>query len=248
MCRLDPSGDASTFSSASSLAGDIILQETSTQYNAAGDATFVTTYERYDDAPTSDAGSLDALGAADSRASYVAYWFDGIGRETAEQNFGATASPPTLVPANGQPGTDTSGATQVSLTDYNARGEAWQTIDPAGNVTLTTFDDEGRTIETIQNYSTTIATDTNITTNYAFNGGTALLSATGVTTENANLSGTQTQITAYVYGTGTIDASPAIYRDDLTCAVVTGVYGKPTARPGCRRRKRQHHGPESGRI
>ena len=70
-------------------------------------------------------------------------------------------------------------------------------------MTLTTFDDEGRTIETIQNYSTTIATATNITTNYAFNAGTALLSATSVTTENADLSGTQTQITAYVYGTGT---------------------------------------------
>ena len=63
----------------------------------------------------------------------------------------------------------------------------------------------------------------------------ALLGATSVTTEKANLSGTQTQITAYVYGTGTPDgSSPAIYRDDLVCAVVSGVSRKPTAEPGSR--------------
>ena len=120
---------------------------------------------------------FDALGPSDSRAAYVANWFDGIGRETAEQNFGAMASPPTLVAADGQPTTDSSGATQVSPTDYNARGKAWETVDPAGNVTITTFDDEGRVTETIQNYSTTIAAANNITTDYAFNAGTALLSA-----------------------------------------------------------------------
>ena len=217
----DPSGNASTFSSAGSVADDTILEETQNTFDGAGDTTFVTTYERYDDAPTGDSGALDALGASDSRASYVAYWFDGIGRETAEQNFGATAAAPT--PTAAKPGTDTSGATQVSLIDYNARGEAYETVDPAGNVTLTTFDDEGRTIEAIQNYSTTISAATNITTDYQFNAGTALLSATSVTTEKADLSGTQTQITAYVYGTATDDPSPAIYRDDLVCAVVSGL-------------------------
>ena len=44
-----------------------------------------------------------------------------------------------------------------------------------------------------------------------------------VTTENAACTGTQTQITAYVYGTATDDSSPAIYRDDLVCAVVSGL-------------------------
>ena len=90
-------------------------------------------------------------------------------------------------------------------------------------MTLTTFDDEGRVTETIQNYSTMIAAANNITTDYAFNGGTALLSATTVTTEKADLSGPQTQITAYVYGTATDDPSPAVYRDDLVCAVILGL-------------------------
>ena len=155
-------------------ASDIILEETDTQYDAAGDTTFVTTLDRYDDTSTSATGALSALAATDSRASYVGYWFDGIGRETASQNFGAAATAPTIVAADGQPGTDYSGATQVSLTDFNARGEAYETVDPAGNVTVTTDDDEGRTTETIQNLSSTISAATNITTDYAFNGGTAL--------------------------------------------------------------------------
>jgi YD repeat-containing protein len=219
----DPTGSPATCAAAGSVAGDIILQQTDTQYDPAGDATLLTTYERYDDASTSDTGALDVLQETtnDTRVSYVAYWLDGTGRETAEQNFGATATAPT--PSAAQPGTDSSGATQVSLTDYNARGEAGETVDPAGNITLTTCDDEGRTIETIQNYSATISAATNIVTDYAFNAGSALLSATSVTTENADLSGTQTQITAYVYGTATDDPSPAIYRDDLVCAVVSGV-------------------------
>ncbi len=90
-------------------------------------------------------------------------------------------------------------------------------------MTLTTFDDEGRVTETIQNYSTTIAAANNITTDYQFNGGTALLSVTTVTTEKADLSGVQKQITAYVYGTATDDTSAAVYRDDLVCAVISGL-------------------------
>ena len=58
----DPSGDPSTFATAGSVSGDIILEQTNTQYDNAGDATFVTTFDRYDDAPTSDTGALDGLG------------------------------------------------------------------------------------------------------------------------------------------------------------------------------------------
>ncbi len=139
-------------------------------------------------------------------------------------------------PSAAQPATDASGATQVSLTDYNARNEAYQTIDPAGNVTLTTCDDEGRTIETIQNYSSTISAATNITTDSAFNANSALLSATSVTTENATCTGTQTQITAYMYGTATDDSSPLIYRDDRRAA--------RRVMQRCQNRQMQPHGWE----
>ena len=44
----------------------------------------------------------------------------------------------------------------VNITD-NDRGEAWQAFDPAGREKCASYDDAGRQIETIQNYST--ATD-----------------------------------------------------------------------------------------
>ena len=43
--------------------------------------------------------------------------------------------------------------TGVTSTEYNDRGEAWKTTDPAGHVTKTVCDDAGRVISTIQNFS-----------------------------------------------------------------------------------------------
>ena len=201
---------------------DVILTQTDTQFNATGYTIFATTFDRYDDAPATATGGLDALGAAYARASYVAYWPDGIGRTVATTDYGAA---PVVPPSGGPAPTcyDPTGLTRVTLTDFNARGEAYETIDPAGNIRLTTDDDAGRTIETIQNYSTTIGADTNITTDTAFNAGTDLVSTTSVTTEKADLSGTQTQVTADIYGSWVGVASPAIYRGDLLRAVVSGL-------------------------
>jgi len=53
-----------------------------------------------------------------------------------------------------------------------------------------------------------------------------------VTTENAAGTGAQTQITVDVYGTATDDSSPAIYGDDLVCAVVSGLSSIPAGLVG----------------
>ncbi|MDX1969367.1 MAG: hypothetical protein SFV23_19475, partial [Planctomycetaceae bacterium] len=47
---------------------------------------------------------------------------------------------------------ESSSTVLVSRTSYNARGEVFETTDPAGLVTHTDFDDAGRQIRTIQNY------------------------------------------------------------------------------------------------
>ena len=45
-----------------------------------------------------------------------------------------------------------------------------------------------------------------------------------MTTEKADLSGIQTQYTAYIYGTGTpYGSSPVVYRNDMVSAVVSGL-------------------------
>ena len=88
-----PSGSMAD-ASAGRVAGDAILNQTDTQFDPAGDATLVTSFDSFDDA----SNAAGALNATDSRASFTAYWHDGVGRQTAEQDFGATASPPAGVP------------------------------------------------------------------------------------------------------------------------------------------------------
>jgi hypothetical protein len=212
----EPIATTGTYTAALDLDDDTFLTQTDTNYDAAGDATFVTTYARYDSASTSDYGPLTS---SDAQVSYVGMWYDGIGRSVETANYGSPGSAVTRPDA--APALSTT--VMVNMTNFNARGEPWQTFDAAGNETETFDDDAGRTIETIQNVSLTIAADTNITTDYTFETGTPLLADMSVTTENAAGTGTQTQITAYVYGTATGDSSPLIYRNDLVRAVITGL-------------------------
>jgi YD repeat-containing protein len=210
----DPTGSQS-YVSALSVSGDTILNQTDTQYDAAGDATLISSLDSFNDSNT----AAGALNATDSRVSYDVCWYDGIGRETAEQDFGALASPPSLTPANGQPTTDLTGATQVRLTEYNARGEANETVDPAGNVTLTTEDDAGRTIAVIQNYpldvngNPIVAPDKNIATGTVYNSAN-LVAETTVTTSSS------TQTTQYVYDCLASSSDPALYCNNQVTAVI----------------------------
>jgi RHS repeat-associated protein len=193
---------------------DIILTETVATYDAAGDETFEADYNRVP-AASSTAGALDAISSSDSQVSYTGWWIDGVGRQTAEQDFGTLSSAPT--PGTAQPTTDTSGATRVTLTEYNARGEADESIDPAGNVTFSTEDDQGRVIETIQNYNVDTDPALNITTTNNFDAADDLLASTSVSTY------TGTEITAYVYGTDTGVSSPDLFDNDEIRAVVSGL-------------------------
>ena len=182
------------------------------------DVTLVTSFDSYDDSSTA-AGALTASGSALLRGLLA-------GRHrTADRRTGfrRTASPPT--PCRRKPTTDTSGLTQVSLTAYNARGEDYCDTDAAGNVTLTTDDDAGRTTQSIKNYSTTIGPDTNIINGTVYNAAN-LVAETSVTTE----SGTET--TQYVYDCLASSSSPALYCNDEVTAVIyadsTNIYNAAT--------------------
>ena len=65
----------------------MILTQTDSTYDAAGDETFEADYNRLPGASTALPAALDALSATDSRVSYVANWFDGIGRQTAARRI-----------------------------------------------------------------------------------------------------------------------------------------------------------------
>jgi YD repeat-containing protein len=151
-----------SYSQASTVTNDIIVEQTDNMYDEAGNLVSAAVSQRLNDASTSTMG---ALTSAIARISYTAGWFDGIDRSIASANYGAIASftRPSTPPAS-------SATVLVNLTAYNNGGEASQVTDPMGNITQTSFDDAGRTISqmiaknpiagdqvTTWNYGTTLA-------------------------------------------------------------------------------------------
>ncbi len=162
-------------------------------------------FERLNDAPATGAGSTGPLTAGanpKARISSSATWYDGIYRPFASANYGAIASfsRPATPPAS-------SDTVLVSTTAYDDAGRAWPSTDPRGIENRTTFDAAGRTPQTIEANSTTIADDTNRTANYTY---TLSNQVTSMTAINAR---TGDQTTTYSYGTTLADSGVA--RNDL---------------------------------
>ena len=108
----------------------------------------------------------------------------------ATTDFGALASAPTRTEA-APPSYDPTGQTQVTFTYYNVRGEAWETINPAGREQVTVYDDAGRVKESIQNYDVDLHTqnpvmeaDANLITTTTYSAGQQV-SSTATLTPNA---------------------------------------------------------------
>ncbi len=149
-------GSESSSSSSSSsggggvVAGDVIFEQSETMYDAAGNVVFTINRQRFHDA--TGTGPLQGPNGAQpqSRDSYVAMWYDGVGHQIATANYGTNdnaGSPirPPEPPVSSDP-------VLVSQTHYNERGEAFETVDPAGMANRTYADHAGRTIRTVQNF------------------------------------------------------------------------------------------------
>jgi RHS repeat-associated protein len=203
------------------LSSNTIFQETQTTYDAAGNAIETTTYERL---PTATGtGPLDQI-PAEARVSYTADWYDGIGRQTVDADYGTNNStPPEIAPVynttSGQWVDSTGNAIPalVNGTYFNSAGDAYQTIDPKGLVSETVFDAAGQVTETIQDYlgdgiPTASNPDQNVTveTTYTPDGQVATSTAVNPATGN--------QTTTYVYGTSLADSG--IASTDLLRAVI----------------------------
>jgi len=145
--------------------------------------------------------------------SYVAHWYDELGRRKATTNYGTNGGSaltrPAIVP-------DRSDDVLVTATAYNDRGEAYAAIDPAGREDRQEFDDAGRMVRTIQNYVDGTVDgqypdeDVTVETTYSPDGQVLTLVAKNPTTGD--------QTTRYVYGTTLADST--IARSDLLRAVI----------------------------
>ena len=138
-----PAGDSTPFTVSST---DKIFEQSVPTYDGASNTILTASFQR-NQGDTTTAGPLVDTNA---RMSYVASWYDGIGRQIASANYGTNGdgSTPSLPDAPPPSSADV----LVSQTLYNERGEAYLSIDPAGKVSRADSDDAGRTIRTTDNY------------------------------------------------------------------------------------------------
>jgi RHS repeat-associated protein len=190
----DSASSSSSSSSSGTAAGDVIFEQSETVYDDASNVIFTTTRQRYHDAY--GVGPLQGPSGFQpkSRDSYTAMWHDAIGRTISTANYGTNddAGPPAL-PSSPPVSSNT---VLVNETRYNVRGEAFETVDPAGMVNRTESDDAGRTVRAIQNYDagSPASADTNVTTEMQYGPGGLL---TALIAKNAS---TGDQTTTYQFG------------------------------------------------
>jgi RHS repeat-associated protein len=185
--------------------GDKLFEQTLLAYDEVGTVISSTAFQRNQ----GDTTSTGTLTTTNSRVTYAAAWFDGVGREIAAAtwgtNDGTAVSRPDKAPTASSPNV------LVSRISYNNRGEAFEKTDPAGIITHTSFDNAGREIRTIQNYKPAEAgADENVTTE------TSYTADGNVATIRALNSATGDQTSRYIYGTTLADSE--IARSDLLVA------------------------------
>jgi RHS repeat-associated protein len=209
------SSSSSSSSSSGSGSADVIFEQTETVYDAASNVIFVTNRHRFHNATGTGLLNGPSGPQPKSRDSFTAMWQDGIGRTIATANYGTNNNigPPTRPELPPQ----SSNLILVSQTRYNERGEAFESIDPAGKVDRTYSDDAGRTVFTIQNYVLNEGcfcpgSEQNVTTEmrYGLGGQLAELIAKNQATGD--------QITRYEYGVTLVDS--AIASNDLLRAEI----------------------------
>jgi YD repeat-containing protein len=195
-----------SFSQAGTVANDIIVEQTDNTYDEAGNLISAAMSQRLNDAPTSGTGSTGALSYGSdpkARVSYLANWLDGIDRSIASANYGAIASftRPDTPPAS-------SATILLTLTNYNNAGEAFQVTDPMGYVAQTSYDDAGRTTQTIEAFGS----GSDRTTNYTYTLDDLVATMTAVNSTTGD------QTTTWIYGTTLTDSGVA--RNDLLISTI----------------------------
>jgi YD repeat-containing protein len=196
-------GGGTSYTAASSAAGDIVL--TQTEYTDDADGNVIETVERDRLPSASGTGALDnATTQPEAQVSYTASYFDAAGRDIADVDVGTNGGTSWT-----RPGSLPSRSSTVLVTsyDFDSAGNQEDVIDPNGVDTRTEYDNLGNPTETIQDYGTG---DTNNTTEYTYG-------PAGMTSMTVVQPGGTNQTTAWVYGVSTSTGS-AIDSNDMVAA------------------------------
>ncbi len=182
---------------------DMVFEQTKTIYDLGDNAIQATHWRR---SPRADWGALGIRRgklvtetvAPQARVSHVASWHDALGRIVAAADYGANGVSALVRP---QQIPNSSDALLVTRTRYNARGELFEQLDAAGRNSVTTYDDAGRAIEEVENYSWIPWPGSSRSANFTYtpDGLPKTIRASNLLTGE--------QLTEYVYG-GSFDGLP----------------------------------------
>ena len=233
-----------SYSDASSVFSDVVIQQTAYGYDADGNVIETVSAQRSSGDPASTEGalftytvnsdgSLDVTAASGDDSSlaatidYDASYYDAADRDIADVSVGddggSAWSRPSDVPSD-------SSTVLVTGYGYDVAGNQDTVTDPKGIVTQSDFDNMGRVVTKIADYTDgTPTADSNQTTAYTYDGLGDLTSMTAVMP-----SGTPDQTTDYLYGVTTSGGSKLdsndllgeIYYPDPGSGDASGLYAQ----------------------
>ncbi len=191
----------SGWSSASTVTGNNVLEQTDYTYDLAGNIVLTVSKSRNHD-ETATGALMTPTASPKARATYATAYYDAANRVVATVQYGTNGGTTVSAPGSSTP-PSSSNSVLVTSTSYNASGWAASVTDPKGLVTNTSYDAAGRVAQTIEDYTNgTPTASTNRTTNYSYDGLDHTLTLTAVMP-----SGTPSQTTHYTYGVTTSSGS-----------------------------------------
>ena len=118
-----------SYADASSVTDDTIMEQVETAYDDASNVIQTTTRQRFHNATGTGALSYPGGSQPVARVTYVAMYPDAIGRTQAVADYGTNGDASFTRSVDDPARADT---VLVNSTLFNSRGEAYQSIDPAG--------------------------------------------------------------------------------------------------------------------